>query len=147
MAQTSQIGRLTTSLAQPSCSRDAQGASRRTATSAVASFSGLKNVKGLPIASSVGESLSQADALRRSVFGSSSATSNGRKAVVCMAAEGNIFPNPKGLWICRNYVVMESVGNLDVEIPGFTPRIMLEHPALNHVASDRIMGKWKLDKV
>lgn len=97
MAQTSQFGRLTTSLAQPSCSRDAQGASRRTATSAVASFSGLKNVKGLPIASSVGESVSQADALRRSVFGSSSATSSGRKAVVCMAAEGKCSPEAQGL--------------------------------------------------
>ena len=35
--------------------------------------------------------------------------------------------------------VLESVGNLDVEIPGFTPKIMLEHPTFNLVASDRII--------
>jgi hypothetical protein len=36
---------------------------------------------------------------------------------------------------------LESVGNLDVEVPDSTPRIMLEHPAFNLVASDRNYGE------
>lgn len=88
MAQASHLG--TSAVVQPCSCRDVEGTSRRSTTSSVASFAGLKNAKSIPLASSLGDSAAQRDALRRSAFGSASVTTGGRKAVVCMAAEGKL---------------------------------------------------------
>lgn len=74
---------------QPCFCRDVETPSKRTAGS-VAAFSGLGNAaKYTPLSSCLGDSAAaQRDALRRSAYGSSSSvTSGGRKAVVCMAGE------------------------------------------------------------
>lgn len=87
-----QASHLGTSIAVQPCScRDVEGPSKRV-TSGVASFSGLSTAaKCIPLSSSLGDSAAaQRHALRRPAFGSSSVTSGGRKAVVCMAGEGTL---------------------------------------------------------
>jgi hypothetical protein len=88
MAQAGRLG--AAAVVQPCSCRDAEGTSRRASTASVASLAGLKSAKSIPLASSLGESAAQRDALRRSAFATSSVTTGGRKAVVCMAAEGNL---------------------------------------------------------
>lgn len=83
MAQATRLGQAS-ALAQPCTCRDVEGTSRRPAAS-MGSFCGLRNVGHLPL-SSAGDCAAQKEALKRSVFGSSSVTSGARKPVVAMAS-------------------------------------------------------------
>lgn len=87
MAQASSLGQAS-ALAQPCSCRDVESTSRKPAATSVASFSGLRNARDLPLSSSLGECASQRESLKRSAFasGSSSCSSVGRKPVVSMAA-------------------------------------------------------------
>ena len=84
MAQASHLCQ-TSALAQPCSCRDVEGTSRRPVT-CVGSFSGLSNVRDIPLSSSVADYSSQSEALKRSAFGSRSGTSGARKRVVAVAS-------------------------------------------------------------
>lgn len=83
MPQASHLGQ-TSAFAQPCSCRDVEGTSRRPTTS-VGSFSGLRNVRDLPLSSWVGDCASQSEALKRSAF-SSCVMSVARKPGVAMAS-------------------------------------------------------------
>lgn len=83
IAQASRLGQASALVQSCSC-RDVEGTSRRP-VGGVGSFSGLKNVRDLPLSSVVGDCASQREALKRPAFATSSVNTGGRKAVVAMA--------------------------------------------------------------
>ncbi|KAG0617571.1 hypothetical protein M758_5G199900 [Ceratodon purpureus] len=85
MAQTSHLGR-SSALAQPCACRDVEGTSRTPTAASFGSFSGLRDVRDLPLSSSVTDSASYREALKRSSFTMSSATSCARKPGVAVAS-------------------------------------------------------------